>query len=110
MHPGARTVSNCTGSSMKTSTQILTGTVLGLAYFAWCCLIDFEIIQMEGSWGGFTVFLLGLPASAISLLINYFIPKISPLITYGLIGSVWWFFLGYYVTGLFRTEHTRRFR
>jgi len=49
----------------------------------------------EGSWRWFPLFLADYPFSVV---LAELLPSLTPLLAYGLFGSLWWFFLGYVVT------------
>jgi hypothetical protein len=79
---------------------VLLGRCIAAALHAALCFYIFSN-PPEGSGGGFIIFIIDLPVSFIPLLgLSYIDNKFgigSALInyvTYGLIGSAWWFFLG----------------
>ena len=57
----------------------------------------------EGSWQWFPIFVIDLPASLIPLVLS---PKwLPPLLSFGVVGSVWWYFVVRFVAIRF-TKHT----
>jgi hypothetical protein len=64
-----------------------------------CAAVVWLIGQtVEGSWGGFSVFLLSFPVSIVSLLL----PASAQLAANVAIGTLWWFAIGYFVTRFFQ--------
>jgi len=76
----------------------LAGSTLAVAHAIFVAWIYSQ--HFEGSWGGFLVFAVDLPAS----LLFFPLSKISsnPWLNYVLVGTVWWYLVGHLATSLFR--------
>ena len=56
-----------------------------------------ELLEFEGSWGWFLVFLIDLP---FSILLVFLQNVVSPLLVFGVLGTLWWYFLSVWASSL----------
>jgi hypothetical protein len=71
--------------------------VAPMLHLCFCLLIQFS--HTEGSWGWFPVFVVDLPFSFLLFGAERYFG--GPLIEYGLLGTLWWFFLSWFLFRLF---------
>jgi hypothetical protein len=67
------------------------GAILATIHLLWCIFISHA--RSEGSWQWFPIFAVDFPFSIIPLVL---LPQsVPPILAYGVLGSIWWFVLGY---------------
>jgi hypothetical protein len=66
--------------------------VLPTLHLLWCLAIQAGVIESEGSWTWFFVFLVDFPASLAVLALGSLIQG-APFLLFGLIGTAWWYFI-----------------
>ena len=64
--------------------------VLPAIHLAMCVYI--QLSPSEGGWWWFPAFLVDLPFSILLMFVNYIVP--SPLIVFGVLGTLWWYLIG----------------
>ena len=64
--------------------------ILPLLHLCLIVAIATEFIPTEGSWKWFPAFLVDLP---FSLLLVFLQNVVSPLLVFGILGTLWWYFL-----------------
>jgi hypothetical protein len=70
--------------------RVALGVAFTIAHWFICVYVSNT--PSEGSWGWYPVFLLDLPLSIVLEVLSG--PNSSALFIYGVIGSLWWFFVG----------------
>jgi hypothetical protein len=81
-------------------TGLLAPAIVGTLHFVLClAMFDFLSRPHGESWGWFPIFVLDFP---MSILILSFFEDVPPLLTYGVLGSIWWALLALSVLTLFR--------
>jgi hypothetical protein len=84
---------------MTRETRRIVTFILPALHLLWCCAIQFQIIPpSEGSWTWFPVFVSDFPGSILVLLATNLLPEslaesIPPLLTLGIGGTFWWYWL-----------------
>ena len=91
--------------------------VLPTLHFLWCLAIQTEIVPpSEGSWTWFPVFLVDFPFSILPFMASNTLHEsagidLSPFVTFGITGTVWWYFVSgvmvHVVTWVRRRRETR---
>jgi hypothetical protein len=74
------------------------GSVLALSHVAFYFFVMSR--NFEGSWGGFLIFLVDLPASLLALLLSN-APGMHSEYVFLIIGTAWWFFVGLLISKVF---------
>jgi Protein of unknown function (DUF1375) len=75
--------------------------LLPTLHLLWCCALQFEVIPpSEGSWTWFPVFIADFPLSLVVDLLLIPLPlsvafRVPPLLTLGIAGTVWWYWLSW---------------
>jgi hypothetical protein len=82
---------NATNIQKKSFLQPIPA-VVALIHFVICLAI--AVGQAEGSWGWFVAFLLDLP---FSILLLYLPQAVPPFISFGILGTAWWYFLVFFL-------------
>ncbi len=77
------------GSIVRDKAVLAVACIAAVAHFAFALFIHFS--PAVGSWQWFPVFVADFPVSILPLLVIP--PSVPPLLTFGAIGSVWWFLL-----------------
>jgi hypothetical protein len=72
--------------------------ILAAVHAAICLAVALGLVEGEGSWGWFFVFLIDFPASAIVLLLGKVV-SLNPLVAFGLVGTAWWYAVGKFLAG-----------
>jgi hypothetical protein len=74
--------------------------ILPLAHLCLCFAIALGFISTEGGWMWFPAFFVDFPFSILLLpLLNV----ASPLLVFGILGTIWWYFLSVLLALLYRT-------
>ncbi len=73
--------------------------ILPLLHFCLCIYVAVNARGYEGSWGWFIVFLADFPFSILLLPLQGHIPN---LLTFGVLGTAWWYFVGWLAAFLFK--------
>lgn len=68
--------------------------LVGIAHAGLCYAIEVDAIATEGSWGWFLPFVLDFP---VSILFLFFPKSVPPSIIFGVLGSLWWTGLSFYL-------------
>ena len=85
------------------ATQIWSFTAAGLHLIG--CLYVYAT-PSEGSWQWFPIYIVDFPASLVPLRV---IPaSVPPLISFGVVGTLWWYFIVRMVVGLVMSRHMRK--
>lgn len=86
--------------------RLLTPAIVGTLHFVLClAMADFLNRPHGESWGWFPIFLLDFP---MSILILTFLEDAPPLLTYGVLGSIWWALIALLVLTLLQRLKRRR--
>ncbi len=64
--------------------------ILPAAYVGFALAVQAEVLQWEGSWGWFFVFILGLPASILGMFAAY---VVGPFIGFSVFGGIQWYWV-----------------
>jgi hypothetical protein len=82
----------------KGRVSVAVGVLAAALHFVFCLFIHYT--PAEGSWQWFPVFLIDFPASILPLVA---VPaSVPPLLSFGLVGSIWWALLVGWISHLFR--------
>jgi hypothetical protein len=87
------------------SIPLLVGLALAITHTMICFAVEFRLVESEGSWGWFLVFLIDLPFSIIILPVQKVLP---PLIAFGTMGFIWWFFIGWLISKIVQRIYISR--
>jgi membrane-bound metal-dependent hydrolase YbcI (DUF457 family) len=60
------------------------------AYVAFALAVQAKVVQWEGSWGWFFVFIAGFPASLLGMFASY---AVGPFIGFSVFGGIQWYFV-----------------
>ena len=77
---------------MTRRAQLVASLVLPTLHLLWCLAIEAHVVESEGSWTWFFVFLVDLPVSAIPLILGSSL-DVPPVISFGVLGTAWWYFV-----------------
>ena len=64
-------------------------TAIAALHFLVCIIV--ANTPAEGSWQWFPMFVIDFPASMLPLLLGHV--SVPPLLSFGVVGSVWWYFI-----------------
>jgi hypothetical protein len=70
-----------------------------------CIAVSTEFITAEGSWAGFLVFLVDLPFSILLLFVVAVVGH--HFLVFGVLGTLWWWYLSRFAIYLFRLATAR---
>jgi len=71
---------------------VVVPLLAALVHFGICYAIDSGMVQSEGGWKWFIPFVLDLPLSLVFTVFK----GVSPLLLFGVVGSLWWAGLVYW--------------
>lgn len=75
--------------------------ILAALHLAMCIKIHFA---PHGDW--FLAFLVDFPASVLGMFLSYLTP---PVVAFGIVGTLWWYYVAYFVTFIYRKiKHSGR--
>jgi hypothetical protein len=74
---------------IKDKVVLAFGFMGAVIHFVICLYVQGTI--SEGSWKWFPVFVLDFPASMLTVMLSQ--PDTPPLLKFGIVGSLWWFFV-----------------
>jgi hypothetical protein len=72
--------------------------ILPMLHLLLCFVVDFTISDNEGGWKWFLVGLVDYPASSILKQVGF----LDPFLTFGIFGTLWWYFVGVVFRSTFR--------
>jgi hypothetical protein len=79
--------------------------VLPVLHLALCIVVQFT--SSEGGWAWFPIYLVDLPFSYVLLFVGRFVP--SGFVVFGILGTLWWYFISVFVRWFFRMIQQRGF-
>jgi hypothetical protein len=71
--------------------------ILPVLHLCLVVAIATELLEFEGSWGWFLVYLIDLPFSILLLFLGHYA---GPEILFGVLGTLWWYFLSMWASSL----------
>ena len=90
---------------LRNRAPLFVGGALAFLHTLLCVATQMRWIESEGSWGWFLVFLIDFPFSIIILPVQQVLP---PMIAFGVLGAVWWFFVGWLVMKIAQRVFNKR--
>jgi hypothetical protein len=84
---------------MSRRTWLIATLLLPTLHFLWCLALQTAIVApSEGSWTWFPVFIVDFPFSILVLWAEGVLHEsagvdLPPLVTFGIAGTIWWYFL-----------------
>ena len=79
--------------------KVVITLILPLLHLGLCMAISLGLIELEGSWAWFMVFLVDFP---FSILLLPLAKIIGPFLAFGVMGTAWWYMLSKFIVFLFR--------